>query len=84
VACRRVGAKKGLVRLVRTADDSLEIDMTGKKAGRGAYLCRTRECWETGIRGGKLEHSLKMTLSPEARDLIIRRGQDLIEENIIG
>jgi uncharacterized protein len=79
-----VGAKRGLVRLVRTVNDSIDIDMTGKQTGRGAYLCRNKECWETGINNGKLEHSLRMTLSPEDRELIMKRGQDLIEENIIG
>jgi uncharacterized protein len=84
VACHRTGAKKGLVRLVRTTDGSLDIDGTGKKAGRGAYLCLNKECWETGISGGKLEYSLKITLSPETRRLLLERGQDLIGENVIG
>ncbi len=84
VACRRIGVKRELVRLVRMADNSLEIDETGKKPGRGAYLCRTRKCWEIGINGGKLEHSLHITLIPEDRELILKKGQDLIEENAVG
>lgn len=84
VACRRIGDKRGFVRLVRTADHSLEIDESGRKSGRGAYLCRTGKCWETGINGGKLEHSLHISLNPIDRDLILKQGQDLIQENTIG
>jgi hypothetical protein len=84
VACRRIGEKRDLVRLVRTADNQLEIDETGKKSGRGAYLCRTGKCWEIGINGGKLEHSLHINLLPEYRELILKQGQGLIQESTIG
>jgi predicted RNA-binding protein YlxR (DUF448 family) len=46
IACRAVRAKRDLVRIVRTNENRVEADLTGKKAGRGAYLCRQRECWE--------------------------------------
>ena len=84
MACRQVGAKRGLVRLVRTPDNLIIIDATGKLAGRGAYLCRNRECWETGIHGGKLEQSLRINLSAENRALILKQGQDLVEEKSVG
>ena len=84
MACRQVGAKRGLVRLVRTPDNLIIIDVTGKLAGRGAYLCRNRECWETGIQGGKLEQSLRINLSAENRALILKQGQDLVEEKSVG
>jgi hypothetical protein len=84
VACRQVGAKRGLVRLVRTPDNLIIIDVTGKLAGRGAYLCRNRECWENGIQGGKLEQSLRINLSAENRALILKQGQDLVEEKSVG
>jgi predicted RNA-binding protein YlxR (DUF448 family) len=46
IACRTVRAKRELIRIVRTTTDRVEADPTGKKAGRGAYLCRQRECWD--------------------------------------
>ena len=49
MACRKVRAKRELVRLVRIADGSVEVDTSGKKTGRGAYLCQARECWEAGL-----------------------------------
>jgi hypothetical protein len=68
--------------LVRTSSGSIDIDVTGKKAGRGAYLCRVGGCWEDGINTGKIEHSLKVALRPEERETLIRLGQDLIKESI--
>ena len=77
VACRKVKAKKELIRLVRTTDSTIEIDTGGKKAGRGAYLCRLRECWELGFKGGRLEHTLKTKLTQDNREKLIRFGNEL-------
>lgn len=46
LSCRGRKEKKSLVRLVRTIQGTLEVDPTGKKAGRGAYVCPSRECVE--------------------------------------
>jgi predicted RNA-binding protein YlxR (DUF448 family) len=83
VACRRVGDKRGLTRLVRSADGSVEVDVTGRKAGRGAYLCLSAECWEAGIGGGKLEHSLRTTLTSENREQLLKKGQALVGESAV-
>jgi predicted RNA-binding protein YlxR (DUF448 family) len=56
-----------MVRIVRTPDGGVEIDETGKKSGRGAYLCRRQECWETALKKGGLEHALKTSLTDEER-----------------
>ena len=45
MACHKVKDKQELIRLVRVSDGSVEVDTSGKKAGRGAYLCRVEECW---------------------------------------
>ncbi len=68
IACRTVRPKRELVRIVRTATNQVEADATGKKAGRGAYLCRQRECWEEVLNSrGRLEHALnlEMPLDPQ-------------------
>jgi len=54
-----------MIRVVRTAD-GVQIDPTGKIAGRGAYLHDRRQCWEQGLKGA-LAHALKTTISPEER-----------------
>ena len=80
MACRKVKAKRELLRLVRVSDGNVEIDIGGKKAGRGAYLCRAEECWEIGLKGGRLEHSLRTTLTQENREQLIRFGEDFLKE----
>ena len=76
VACRRVGAKRELIRLVRISDGSIEVDTGGKRAGRGAYLCQAQDCWEIGLKGRRLEHALRTTLAQANRELLNRYGQD--------
>ena len=78
VACRRVAGKRELVRLVRTTDGGVEIDIGGKEAGRGAYLCPTRACWETALKGGRLEHTLRTTLNGANRQRLLSRGEELL------
>ncbi len=78
MACRKVKAKQELIRVVRVSDGSVEVDTGGKKAGRGAYLCRARECWEVGLRGSRLEHVLRTTLTQDNREQLIRYGKDLL------
>jgi predicted RNA-binding protein YlxR (DUF448 family) len=60
VGCRKVLAKRTLVRLVRTTE-GVVMDTTGKMTGRGAYLHNDRTCWEKGLKGA-LAHALKTTL----------------------
>ena len=71
VACRQVKTKRDLVRLVRTPDGNIELDETGKRNGRGAYVCPSSECWEKALAGKQLEHTLRLTLSPASREKLI-------------
>ena len=65
VGCREVLPKRQMVRIVRTAD-GVQVDPTGKLAGRGAYLHDKRDCWVRGMRGA-LMHALKAELTAEDR-----------------
>jgi predicted RNA-binding protein YlxR (DUF448 family) len=67
-----------LLRLVCLADGSVEVDPTGKKSGRGAYLCHSPACWEAGIKRGRLEHALRTTITPENREQLIEYGKELL------
>ncbi len=71
VVCRTVRPKRELVRIVRLsspgAEDTVMVDETGKCSGRGAYLCRQRDCWETALAGRRLERALKVTLTTETK-----------------
>ena len=68
VGCRDVMPKRKMVRIVRTAN-GVQVDPTGKLAGRGAYLHDRRECWERGLRGS-LAHALKTTLTADERAVL--------------
>jgi uncharacterized protein len=78
IACRQVEGKRGLVRLVRTGVH-VEIDPTGKKAGRGAYLHRVRACWEIGLKGNRIEQALRIKLTPADRQALQEYVQSLPE-----
>ena len=71
VACRQVKPKRQLVRLVRTPDGNIELDETGKRNGRGAYVCHSSECWEKALAGTHLERTLQLALSPANREKLI-------------
>ena len=62
VGCHTVLPKRSLIRLVRQSE-GVQIDPTGKLAGRGAYLHNRRSCWERGLKG-PLAHALKVDLTP--------------------
>ena len=69
VACRTTTNKRGLIRIVRTAD-GIVADPTGKLAGRGAYVCGQSACWEEALGKGRLAHSLKARLSTKDADAL--------------
>lgn len=83
VACRSVRAKRDLIRIVRLVDGSVIVDETGKKSGRGAYLCRQRGCWELGLQRGALERALKQPIPPEARSSLAEYAASLPERQSI-
>lgn len=62
VGCHTVLPKRSLIRLVRQPE-GVQIDPTGKLAGRGAYLHNRRSCWERDLKG-PLAHALKVDLTP--------------------
>ncbi len=78
VACRQVRTKRELIRLVRVDDGRVEVDTSGRKAGRGAYLCNTPECWEVGLKRGRLEHVLRIALSRDNREELAEQGKAIL------
>jgi len=67
ISCRETKSKRELLRVVRTPDGHVTIDATGKKSGRGAYLCARRSCWENAIKKHRLEQEFEVTISEEDR-----------------
>ena len=73
-----------MVRLVRTPVGDVEIDTSGKKEGRGAYLCRDWACWEKALKGKQLEHALKGKINQNGLERLSKAGKDLLEESTSG
>lgn len=71
VACRGTEAKRGLIRVVRTPEGRVELDATGKKNGRGAYVHESRECWDEALKKERLGRALKVDVP--AGDLQVLR-----------
>lgn len=65
VGCGEMIGKKGAVRVVRDKEGSFSVDPTGKKSGRGAYICNDMKCLELARKGKKLERSFKCKVPEE-------------------
>jgi predicted RNA-binding protein YlxR (DUF448 family) len=78
VGCRTVLSKRSLVRLVRRPE-GIQVDPTGKLAGRGAYLHNRRSCWENALRG-PLAHALRATLTTDDTQRLRQYMQTLPED----
>jgi len=61
-------SKKELVRILKTTEDEIMIDVTGKKNGRGAYICFSKDCLLKAKKNKGLERSLKCTIPQEIYD----------------
>jgi predicted RNA-binding protein YlxR (DUF448 family) len=70
IACRENKPKRELLRVVRTPDGHVLLDATGKKAGRGAYLCAKLSCWEIALKRKRLENEFEVAISPEDREAL--------------
>jgi predicted RNA-binding protein YlxR (DUF448 family) len=70
VACRDKTNKRALFRIVRTSDGQAEVDLTGRKPGRGAYICDTAACWERAISHNLLDRALKTELTQDTKDAL--------------
>jgi len=70
VACRDKTNKRALFRIVRTSDGQAEVDLTGRKPGRGAYLCDTPACWNRATTTTLLDHALKTELTTETKQAL--------------
>jgi predicted RNA-binding protein YlxR (DUF448 family) len=81
IACRQIKEKKALIRLVRAENGVAEVDISGKKPGRGAYLCPKKVCWESVLKKNRLEYALRTKLSDDNRQILIEYIHNLLEES---
>ena len=62
VGCGEMKSKKEMMRILKTLEGPIVLDVTGKKNGRGAYLCKQQSCLQKAIKGKGLERSFKMSI----------------------
>lgn len=72
VACQQMMPKKSLIRVVRSPEGEVSIDLTGKKSGRGAYLCGKVECFKLAHKNKALDRALKSPVGPEVYEQLAR------------
>ena len=77
IGCGEMKDKKKLIRVVKTPEGEFVLDTTGKKNGRGAYLCPSEECLEKAIKTKGLDRSFKMAVPKEVYDRLREEWNDL-------
>ncbi|MBR3098879.1 MAG: YlxR family protein [Clostridia bacterium] len=79
--CREMKEKRELIRVVRGPDGDVSLDPTGKKSGRGAYVCRRTECLKRAIKQKQLERQLQVTLTEEVSEALNAELERLSRED---
>ena len=77
VGCGEMKSKKEMMRVLKTSEKDFELDTTGKKNGRGAYLCFSKECFEKAVKGKGLERSFKQPIPKEVYDKLEKEMNSL-------
>ena len=80
VGCGEMKVKKDMMRVLKTAENEICLDVTGKKNGRGAYICRSRECRRLVRKNKGLERSFKMSIPNEVYDTLEKEFDNLETE----
>lgn len=82
IGCQCKKPKKEMIRIIRTPEGNIEIDKTGKKSGRGAYLCGNIECLDIALRKNNLNRSLKQDIPLETLNELRKAFLKNIDKNI--
>jgi len=80
VGCGEMKSKKEMMRIIRTTENEIVLDKTGKKNGRGAYICSSPECLKKAVKSKGLERALKTTVSAEVYEGLEREIGKFAEE----
>lgn len=79
VGCGEMKPKKEMMRVIKTAEGDIVLDVTGKKNGRGAYLCRQEECLKMAMKNKGLERSFKMSIDKAIYEKLQKEYEGNIE-----
>ena len=75
--CQEMKGKKEMIRVIRTPEGDFLLDATGKKNGRGAYLCPSRECLDKARKNKGLERSFKQAIPKEVYEALEKEMEDI-------
>ena len=78
VGCQEMKSKKEMMRVLKTSENTFELDSTGKKNGRGAYICCSKECLEKAIKSKGLERSFKQAIPKEVYETL-KKEMEVLE-----
>lgn len=77
IGCGEMKSKKEMIRVLRTAEGEILIDATGRKNGRGAYLCPSCECLKKAVKSKGLDRSFKMAVPREVYEALEKGMEEL-------
>ena len=77
IGCGEMKSKKEMMRVLKTAENEIVLDTTGRKNGRGAYLCFCKECLQNAAKNRGLERSLKMAIPKEVYESLEREFENI-------
>lgn len=77
IGCGEMKSKKEMIRVIKTAEDQILLDATGRKNGRGAYLCPSMECFKKAMKGRGLERSFKMAIPREVYETLEKEMEEI-------
>ncbi len=83
VGCREMKPKKELLRVVRSPEGEVSFDPTGKKAGRGAYVCSSAECLKKALKQRQLDRALEAHLDEAANAQLTAMMQQLLADKAV-
>ena len=82
VGCGVSKNKKDLIRVVRSPENEISIDLKGKKSGRGAYICKDENCLKKAVKAKRFEKNLEVAISPEILDVLLQQLKSESTESI--
>ena len=80
VGCQEMKSKKELIRILKPTEEEIVLDATGKKNGRGAYICLSKECFEKAVKNKGLERSLKTAIPQTVYDSLKKEIEEIESE----
>ena len=77
IGCGEMKNKKEMIRILKTQEGEFVVDATGRKNGRGAYICQSMDCFKKAVKGKGLERSFKMSIPKEVYETLEKEMEQL-------